>query len=77
MVVNPNMKPIKNLIVGVTIFLAIYAAMPHLDASYDSVLFMFILGNVLLVCKVHQILKNGIAPKEKFNDGYWYSDMDK
>ena len=71
------MKLIKNRFIGVIIFLATYAAMPHLYASYDLVFFMFILSNALLLYSVYQILKNGIVPKDKFDDGYWYANVDK
>ena len=71
------MKPIKPLVIAVTVFLFFYAAMPHAGAGYNLMFSLFIVGNFLLLYLVYSVLKFGIAPKEKFDDGYWYSDVKK
>lgn len=71
------MKPIKPLVIAVTIFLFFFAAMPHAGAGYNLMFSLFIVGNFLLLYLVYSVLKFGIAPKEKFDDGYWYSDVNK
>lgn len=77
MAVHIDMKPIKSLVIAVTVFLLIYAVMPHARAGYNLMFSLFLLGNFLLLYLVFKVLKFGVAPKEKFDDGYWYSDVDK
>ena len=71
------MKPTKSLVIAVTVFLFFYAALPHAGAGYNLMFSLFIVGNFLLLYLVYCVLKFGIAPKEKFDDGYWYSDVKK
>jgi hypothetical protein len=71
------MKPIKPLVIAVTIFLFFYAALPHAGASYNLMFSLFVVGNFLLLYLVYSVLKFGVAPKEKFDDGFWYSDVIK
>jgi|AntAceMinimDraft_12_1070368.scaffolds.fasta_scaffold124351_2 hypothetical protein len=71
------MKPIKFTVIAVTIYLFVYAAMPFAGAGYNIMFFFFLIGNFLLLYMVYSVLKWGIAPKEKFDDGYWYSDIKK
>ena len=49
----------------------------NVTSLLNLVFFMFILSNALLLYSVYQILKNGIIPKDKFDDGYWYANVDK
>ena len=55
----------------------VYAMMPSLGATYDIMFAVFVGGNILLVYMVYAILKYMDEPKEKWSDGYWYSDVDK
>lgn len=71
------MKPIKTLVIAVTVFLLVYAVMPHAGAGYNLMFPLFLIGNFLLLYLVYKVLKSGVAPKEEFDDGYWYSDVDK
>jgi len=75
--VYTDMKPIKPIVIAVTVFLFLYAAMPFAGVGYNLMLFFFLIGNFLLLYLVYSVLKFGIAPKEKFDDGYWYSDVKK
>ncbi|MEQ8927220.1 MAG: hypothetical protein RLO81_15470 [Fulvivirga sp.] len=71
------MKPIKWTVIGVTIYLMFYAMMPFVNVAYAVVFLLFLIGNALLLFMVYDVLKNGEAPTKKFDDGYWYSDINK
>lgn len=71
------MKPIKFIVVGMTIYLALFTMMPVLNVAYAILFFFFCIGNALFLYMVYSVLKHGIDPKKKFSDGYWYSDIDK
>ena len=71
------MKNIKWVVIGMTVYLFIYAATPSLGLVYDLILFLFVVGNFGLIYMVYAVLKYGEQPDRKFSDGYWYSDVDK
>lgn len=71
------MRPIKFIVIGVTIYLAIYTMLPFMNVAFTVMFFLFLVGNGLFLYMVYSVLKHGIDPKKKFNDGYWYSDVDK
>lgn len=60
-----------------TFYLLVYAMMPNLGFAYDIVFAVFVGGNILLLYMVYAILKHMSEPKEKWREGYWYSDVDK
>lgn len=71
------MKPIRDLVIGVSIYLLIYAAAPPLGMAYDLIFLMFIIGHGLLLYMVYGVLKWGEEPKGRWKEGDWYSDIDK
>ncbi|MEL7001821.1 MAG: hypothetical protein AAFN93_03700 [Bacteroidota bacterium] len=71
------MKPVKHIVIAVTVYLFLYTLSPVLDLAYALMFLLFIIGNILLFYMVYAVLKHGEAPKEKWSDGYWYSDVDK
>ena len=71
------MRPIKNLVLGVTFFLAFYAMTPHYGWAYSLVFCLFIIGTFPCIYLVYAVMKYGEAPDRKFSDGYWYCDIDK
>lgn len=71
------MKLIKPLLIGLTVFLFAYVLMPHFGVAYQFMYFLFITGNLLLIYAVYAVLKFGEEPERKFDDGYWYSDIDR
>ena len=67
-----------HLTIGITTFyLMVYAMMPSLGVTHDIMFAVFVGGNILLVYMVYAILKYMDEPKEKWSEGYWYSDVDK
>ena len=71
------MERIKPVVIGVTIYLFIFAMTPSLGLVYDLIFTLFMIGNFLLIYMVYVVLKYGVASKKKFNDGYWYEDVDR
>ena len=71
------MKPVKLIVIGVTIYLFLFTLSPVLNLAYALMFILFVIGNVLLLYMVYSVLKYGEAPKRKWKDGYWYSDVDK
>jgi hypothetical protein len=66
------------LAIGITTFyLMVYAMMPSLGAAYDLMFAVFVGGNILVLYMVYAILKHMQEPKEKWSEGYWYSDVNK
>lgn len=72
-----NMKNIKAVVIGVSLFLLFYTIAPFFEGNYDLIFTMFMLGQILVLYMVYAVLKFGIAPKEKFSDGKWYDDVDR
>lgn len=71
------MKKLSVIILFVSIFVGVYSMMPSLGIVYDFIFLMFMMSNVLLVYLVYAVLKFGEDPGLEFNEGYWYSDIDK
>ncbi len=71
------MRPIRFTVIGVTFYLFLYTLAPVLSPAYILMFILFLVGNTLLLYMIYIVLKHGKAPKEKWNDGYWYSDINK
>ena len=71
------MKNIQAAVIGTTIFLIAYTLSPSLGVTMNLIFLMFVIGNGLLLYMVYVVLKYGEAPKKTFEEGYWYSDLDK
>lgn len=71
------MKPIRNTVIAVTLFLFFYAVSPQLGFTFKVIFSLFTLGNIMFLYLVYAVLKFGISPNEKFSDGYWYCDIAK
>lgn len=71
------MKPVKSIVILVTSYLFLYTLSPVLNLAYALMFLLFVIGNFLLLYMVYSVLKHGEAPKQKWSDGYWYSDVDK
>lgn len=71
------MKPIKKLVIGVTLYLFFYALTPHFGWKFSLIFSLFIIGSLLCLYLVLAVLIFGESPKRTFNDGYWYCDIDK
>ncbi len=69
------MKPVRPLVIGVSLYLLFYALSPLFGLELKFVYSLFVIGNLLVIYMVYAVLKYGVAPKEKFSDGYWYGDI--
>lgn len=71
------MRQAKWPIIGVTVYLFIYAVAVQIIKLPGISFLLFLFGNFLLIWMVYVVLKYGKAPQKKFDEGYWYSDKDK
>ncbi len=71
-----GMKTVRNIVVGTSIFLMLYALMPTINVSYDIMYLFFMIGNALVIYMVYAVLRYGVASKKKFNEGHWYDDVE-
>ncbi|QSE97073.1 hypothetical protein [Fulvivirga lutea] len=71
------MKPIKWTVIGISIYVFFYAMIPLLNIAYALGFLLFLIGNALFLYMVYEVLKNGKESNKKFDEGYWYSDVDK
>jgi hypothetical protein len=71
------MEPIRPIVIGTTIYLFLYALTPGLGVAPAIILFLFITGNALCLYMVWAILTKGKADDRTFDEGYWYSDVDR
>ena len=71
------MKPIRSLVIGVTIFLVFYALTPHFGWAYSLIFSLFVIGSFLCIYLVFAVMIYGEPTHRKFSDGYWYCDIDK
>ncbi|NNC82314.1 MAG: hypothetical protein HKN79_01955 [Flavobacteriales bacterium] len=71
------MRKIAPLVIGMTVFVFFFAMTPILGMEYGFINALFLIGNVMVIYMVYAVLRFGEAPKEKFDDGYWYSDIDR
>jgi hypothetical protein len=69
------MKPIRPLVIGVSLYLLFYALTPLFGLELKFVYSLFVIGNFLVIYMVYAVLRYGIGPKEKFSEGYWYGDI--
>ncbi|MDA0714462.1 MAG: hypothetical protein O3B83_04265 [Bacteroidetes bacterium] len=69
------MKPFRPLVIGVSLYLLFYALTPLFGLELKFVYPLFVIGNLLVIYMVYAALKYGVAPKEKFSEGYWYGDI--
>ena len=72
-----HVKTVRNIVLGTTLFLFLYALMPTIDVSYDIMYLFFMIGNGLVIYMVYVVLKYGIASRKKFDEGHWYDDLEK
>ena len=72
-----GMKDIGKLVIAVSVFVGVYSMMPSLGVMYDIIFLTFLVANALLIYMVYAVLKYGQDPGVEFDEGYWYSDVDK
>jgi len=72
-----SMKDIGKLVIAVSVFVGVYSMMPSLGVMYDIIFLTFLVANALLIYMVYAVLKYGQDPGVEFDEGYWYSDVDK
>lgn len=72
-----HVKTVRNIVLGTTAILFLYALMPTIDVSYDIMYLFFMIGNGLVIYMVYAVLKYGIASGKKFEEGHWYDDVEK
>jgi hypothetical protein len=68
----------KNLVLPVgfsTFFVCVLTISPYLGFPLATILTMLALSPLVMIWLVLYVLKYGVEPKEKFSDGYWYSDV--
>jgi hypothetical protein len=68
------MNNIRNWVIGVTAYLFVYALAVQIIPIPGISFLLFVFGNILFILLVYHVLKYGEEPKERFDEGYWYSD---
>lgn len=68
------MKNFKVPVYGTSSFLLNYLIAVQLEMSYPFIFTMFLVGQGLVVYLVYTVLKYGEDTKQKFSEGYYYSD---
>lgn len=71
------MKSIKEVVVFVTLFVFFYSITPHIGLVENIIFSLFLIANVFLFYMVYVILLKGNPSGKKFNEGYWYDDVDE
>ena len=72
------MDKISNTIIFVTCYLVFYTVGAQLGVLPGIMLVLLFVGSpVVTIYMVVKILKDGEAPSETFEDGYWYEDKDQ
>ncbi len=71
-----DMKEIRNVVIGTTLFLVIYSLLPAFDVKFSLIFFLFAVGNILVINMVFRVLKFGKASSKRFTE-QWYEDQKK
>ena len=70
------MDNIKIPILLTTVYLVLYSMLPALNLVYDLIFILFVISQFMVVWLVIRVLKDGKPSGKKFNEGYWYDDLD-
>jgi hypothetical protein len=71
------MKPIKGIVIFVTLFVLFYSITPHIGVAENVIFSLFLIANVFLFYLVYAVLVKGKDSGKKFSEGHWYDDVDK
>lgn len=71
------MNTVRNIVLGITLFLFIYSLMPFAGFSYEIMYLFFVIGSLLIPYMVYVVLKDNYKTNKEFNKGDWYEDIDK
>lgn len=62
------------VVIGVTLFLFMFAALTPLNPNYDLMFILFMMGQLLVPYMVYVVLRHGIASKKEFESSF-YDDV--
>jgi hypothetical protein len=71
------MQKLKFPLLFSTIYVLFFSLTPHSTILLKVFFLLFAFSPLVMIWLVVRVLKDGVAPKQKFSDGHWYSDIQK
>jgi len=67
-------QSVNTVVIGVSLFLFLFAALTPLNASYDLMFALFMIGQFLVPYMVYVVLRHGTESKKEFSSNF-YEDV--